>query len=85
MVGGGKKKIEVVIRTVVAQAKKADIDQFTTLCKNLQKRQEKEDVEGEPAEPEVSSVDWQWINVKDAGPSPVPRLSPTSACLLCDL
>ena len=54
--GWGQTKAEeekqTVIKTVAAKAKQVHINQFTAFCKNIQKKQKKEEEGGVP-EPEV--------------------------------
>ena len=53
----GEEEIKTVVKEVAAKVKQVHIDQFTALCKDLQKKQEKEEEEGgDTLEPEVSAV-----------------------------
>ena len=53
----GEEEMETVAKEVAAKVKQVHIDQFTALCKDLQKKQEREEEEGgDTSGPEVSAV-----------------------------
>lgn len=49
----GEQEKEMVVKEVAAKAKQVHIDQLTALCRDIQKKQEREDGGEEAAEPEV--------------------------------
>ena len=49
----GEEEKAVVVKEVAAKAKQVHIDQLTALCRDIQKKQEREDEGGEVLEPEV--------------------------------
>lgn len=59
----GEEEREVVVKEVAARAKQVHIDQLTALCRDIQKKQEREDEGGEVSEPEVSrgTMTTPWI------------------------
>ena len=50
----GENVVDTVVREVAAKVKEVSITRYTALCKDLQKKQEREDEGGELSEPEVT-------------------------------